>query len=273
MSMNLEFWRQNGQGDSGHFDTHTLANVDEDSSFLEMLDQLNEELFAEGEEPVAFDSDCREGICGACGVTVDGRPHGAAENTPSCHQRLNGYTDGDTLRIEPLRATVFPVVRDLMVDRSSLDRVLEAGAHVWIPSGTAPDADATLQDHATAEVALDFAACIGCGACVNACLNLETCQGLTFNANARACFPKDGTMGAASPFAGALSGRVIPTQPERQQLARSRAEAASAFLSRNDLEDARLEARMMGSTHPPGDDADPVTRLGIRHTSHVPRCA
>lgn len=171
MRLTLRVWRQAGPDDPGRFAEYEVPDAEPEMSVLELLDALNSRLVDAGEEPVAFDSDCREGICGACGVTVDGRPHGAAENTPSCHQRLNGYTDGDTLRIEPLRATVFPVVRDLMVDRSSLDRVLEAGAHVWIPSGTAPDADATLQDHATAEVALDFAACIGCGACVAACPN------------------------------------------------------------------------------------------------------
>lgn len=171
MRLTLRVWRQAGPDDTGRYETYEVPDAEPEMSVLELLDALNARLVDAGEEPVAFDSDCREGICGACGVTVDGRPHGAAENTPSCHQRLASYSDGDTLRLEPLRAAVFPVIRDLVVDRSALDRVLEAGAHVWIPAGTAPDADATLQDHATAETALDFAACIGCGACVAACPN------------------------------------------------------------------------------------------------------
>ncbi|HMT51417.1 succinate dehydrogenase/fumarate reductase iron-sulfur subunit [Dietzia sp. UBA5065] len=171
MRLTLRVWRQAGPEDGGRYEVYEVADAEPEMSVLELLDTLNGRLVDEGVEPVAFDSDCREGICGACGVTVDGRPHGPAENTPSCHQRLGSYSDGDTLRIEPLRAAVFPVIRDLVVDRSALDGIAEAGAHVWIPAGTAPDADAMLQDHATAEAALDFAACIGCGACVAACPN------------------------------------------------------------------------------------------------------
>lgn len=171
MRLTLRVWRQTGPEDPGRYENHEVPDAEPEMSVLELLDALNGRLVDEGVEPVAFDSDCREGICGACGVTVDGRPHGPAENTPSCHQRLSSYSDGDTLRIEPLRAAAFPVIRDLVVDRSALDSVSEAGAHVWIPAGTAPDADATLQDHAAAETALDFAACIGCGACVAACPN------------------------------------------------------------------------------------------------------
>lgn len=171
MDLTLRIWRQDGPEDTGRYEHHDVSGARPEMSVLELLDVLNERLVDSGREPVAFDSDCREGICGACGVTVDGRPHGPATNTPSCHQRLTAYSDGDTLRIEPLRAAAFPVVRDLVVDRSALDGVIEAGAYVRIPAGAAPDADSTLQDHDTANTALDFAACIGCGACVAACPN------------------------------------------------------------------------------------------------------
>lgn len=171
MKLTLRVWRQDGSDLPGRYETHEVTDVHPEMSVLELLDVLNTQLVDAGREPVAFDSDCREGICGACGVTVDGHPHGPAENTPSCHQRLTGYSSGDTVRIEPLRAEAFPVLRDLVVDRSALDGVIEAGAYVQLPAGSAPDADATLQGHDTAELALDLAACIGCGACVAACPN------------------------------------------------------------------------------------------------------
>lgn len=171
MRLTLRIWRQSGPDMAGRYEEFEVHDARPEMSVLELLDVLNADLVDAGVEPVAFDSDCREGICGACGVTVDGRPHGPAENTPSCHQRLTPYADGDTLRIEPLRAAVFPVIRDLVVDRSALDGVVESAAHVGIPAGAAPDADSTLQGHDTAETALDFAACIGCGACVAACPN------------------------------------------------------------------------------------------------------
>lgn len=171
MRLNLRVWRQAGPDEAGRYEEFEVPDARPGMSVLELLDVLNAGLVDEGVEPVAFDSDCREGICGACGVTVNGRPHGPAENTPSCHQRLESFADGDTVRIEPLRAAAFPVIRDLVVDRSALDDVAGAGAHVSIATGTAPDADSTLQDHDTAEAALDLAACIGCGACVAACPN------------------------------------------------------------------------------------------------------
>lgn len=171
MRLTLRIWRQAGPDEAGRFEEHRVDDARPEMSILELLDMLNSRLVDAGLEPFAFDSDCREGICGACGVTVDGHPHGPAENTPSCHQRLTPYPDGATLRIEPLRAAAFPVIRDLVVDRSALDRVLEAGAYVQLPTGSAPDADTTPQGHDTAESALDLAACIGCGACVAACPN------------------------------------------------------------------------------------------------------
>lgn len=171
MKLTVSVWRQNGAEDRGRFVEYHLADAVPSMSVLELLDAVNAELLDAGEEPVAFESDCREGICGTCGVTVDGIPHGRSPNTPSCHQRLEHYGDGDTLRIEPLRSAAFPVIRDLVVDRSALDLVLQAGAHVAVSTGTAPDADALPVHHDDAERALDFAACIGCGACVAACPN------------------------------------------------------------------------------------------------------
>ena len=171
MRLVLEVWRQANPADQGRFETHEVDDATPEMSVVELLDRLNERLVEEGREPFAFESDCREGICGACGVTVDERPHGPQPNTPSCHQRLSSWTDGQTVRIEPLRSRVYPVVRDLVVDRSALDRIVQAGGHVAIQAGTAPDADTTPVDHALAEMALDFAACIGCGACVAACPN------------------------------------------------------------------------------------------------------
>lgn len=171
MRLTLDVWRQEGPAAPGAFATYEVDDATPEMSVLELLDRLNERLVEEGEEPVAFESDCREGICGSCGVSVDDRPHGPAANTPACHQRLAGFTDGQRVRIEPLRSAAFPVVRDLVVDRSALDDVIAAGGHVAIAAGTAPDADTVPVDHDRAELALDFAACIGCGACVAACPN------------------------------------------------------------------------------------------------------
>lgn len=171
MKLTLDIWRQENPADSGRYESYVVDDATPEMSVLELLDRLNDQLVESGEEPVAFDSDCREGICGACGLTVDDRPHGPQANTPACHQRMAAFRDGDRVRIEPLRSGAFPVVRDLVVDRSSLDRVLEVGGHVAVQAGTAPDADALPIDHALAELSLDFAACIGCGACVAACPN------------------------------------------------------------------------------------------------------
>lgn len=171
MKLTLDVWRQDNPAGPGRFETYEVLDATPEMSVVELLDRLNEQLVETGAEPVAFESDCREGICGACGVTVDDRPHGAQPNTPSCHQRLARYTEGQRIRIEPLRSGAYPVIRDLVVDRSALDRVITAGGHVAINAGTAPDADAAALDFAAAEMALDFAACIGCGACVAACPN------------------------------------------------------------------------------------------------------
>ena len=171
MKLRVEVWRQAGPDTEGHFETHEVDGLEPHLSVLEMLDALNEQLIDAGQEPVAFESDCREGICGACGVTVDGAVHGPEDNVPSCHQRLVGYPDGATVRIEPLRSATFPVLRDLVVDRGALDDLVRAGGHVAVNAGTAPDADTVPVPEDVAEASLDFAACIGCGACVAACPN------------------------------------------------------------------------------------------------------
>ncbi len=172
--MRLRVWRQDGPDDPGRFETHEVGEVSPQMSLLELLDVLNDAIVGAGGDPVAFESDCREGICGACGVTVDGTPHGPVPQTPSCRQHLRSFGDlgpHAEVTIEPLRSGAFPVVRDLVVDRSALDRLVEAGGFVSLAAGTAPDADALPVARSDAEAALDLAACIGCGACVAACPN------------------------------------------------------------------------------------------------------
>lgn len=171
MKITLAVWRQENAAATGRFDSYEMADAAPEMSLLELLDRLNEMLVAQGTAPVAFDSDCREGICGACGITVDDRPHGPLANTPTCRQHLRSFRDGDRITLEPFRSGAFPVVRDLVVDRSAFDRLIEAGGFTSVDAGTAGDADAQLLPHATAEAALDMAGCIGCGACVAACPN------------------------------------------------------------------------------------------------------
>lgn len=171
MKLKLRIWRQSTADIPGAFHHYQVADADPRMSWLELLDHLNASLLAEGKAPVAFDSDCREGICGACGLVVNGRPHGLDDNLPACHQRVGEHPDGTVFTIEPLRARQFPVVCDLVVDRTALDYVLAAGAWISVDTGTAGDADASGTTHDQAEAALDWAACIGCGACVAACPN------------------------------------------------------------------------------------------------------
>ncbi len=169
MKLTVKVWRQ--ASGKGHWETHALSDLDPTMSVLELLDRLNEQLIADGREQITFDSDCREGICGACGVTVNGTPHGPQRNTASCHQRLGAFRDCQTVRLEPFSAGAYPVLRDLMVDRGALDQIIRAGGHVAVDAGTAPDAEALPINHQAVEQSLDFAACIGCGACVAACPN------------------------------------------------------------------------------------------------------
>jgi succinate dehydrogenase / fumarate reductase iron-sulfur subunit len=171
MDLILRIWRQSGPDAPGRFETHRVDSVDADMSFLEMLDVLNERLIDEGREPIAFDSDCREGICGSCGVMINGRAHGPQRGTATCQLHMRLYKDGDTITVEPFRAAGFPIVKDLVVDRTAFDRIIEAGGYISAPTGSAPDANLTLVPKADAERAMDAAACIACGACVAACPN------------------------------------------------------------------------------------------------------
>ena len=171
MKLHLEIWRQAGPYHEGHFEYVTVEDAVAQMSILELLDHVNSGLIEEGKEPFAFASDCREGICGTCALLVNGRPHGLEQNQPACQQRLLNVKDGSTLKIEPFRSAAFPVIKDMVVDRSALDRVMQQGGYVSVNSGTAPDADTLHMNHQTAELALDHAACIGCGACVAACPN------------------------------------------------------------------------------------------------------
>jgi len=171
MKINVQVWRQAGPDDAGAFETHRLDNISPDMSFLELIDVLNEELIAKGREPVAFDSDCREGICGTCCLTIDGRPHGPDAETATCQLHMRHYKSCDTITIEPFRARAFPVIKDLVIDRSAFDRIQQAGGYVSVSTGSAPEANAIPIPHDTAELSMDAASCIGCGACVGACPN------------------------------------------------------------------------------------------------------
>lgn len=171
LNLTLKIWRQPDTQSSGEFRTYSLNDVSPDMSFLEMLDVLNEQLVERGEEPVAFDHDCREGICGTCGVMINGRPHGPDRETATCQIHMRRFNDGDTIVVEPWRARAFPVVRDLVVDRSAFDRVIQAGGYVSVNTGNAPEGNTLPVPRQEQEKAMDAAACIGCGACVAACKN------------------------------------------------------------------------------------------------------
>lgn len=171
MTINLKIWRQKSAQDSGKFQDYKLSDVSEHMSFLEMLDVLNEELIKEDRDPVEFDYDCREGICGSCNLVINGRAHGPKRLTAACQLHMRNYNDGDTIVIEPPRAAAFPVVRDLVVDRSAFDRIIEAGGYVSVKTGSAPEANSIPVDKDESDISFDFATCIGCGACVAACPN------------------------------------------------------------------------------------------------------
>ena len=171
MNVTLQIWRQEGPDRPGGFRTYEVAGISSEMSFLEMLDVLNERLVNQGEEPVAFDSDCREGICGSCGVMIDGRAHGPQLGTATCQLHMRKFRDGATITVEPWRAAGFPLVKDLVVDRSAFDRIVEAGGYITVDTGSAPDANMIPVPKQAADTAFDAAACIGCGACVAACPN------------------------------------------------------------------------------------------------------
>ncbi|NKE08467.1 MULTISPECIES: succinate dehydrogenase/fumarate reductase iron-sulfur subunit [Kocuria] len=201
MQLTIEVWRQENAEAEGRFVTYQVDDATPEMSLPELLDRLNDQLVEAGDEPIAFDTDCREGICGTCGITVNDVPHGKVPNTPTCRQHLRSYDDGDHLKLEPFRAASFPVVRDLVVDRTALDKVIASGGYVSVDAGTAPDADTRQIPFKVAETALDFSGCIGCGACIAACPN-----------------------GAAHLFSGALLSHMstLPQgKPERAKRARS----------------------------------------------------
>ena len=171
MNLTLRVWRQAGPDAEGRFATYQAEDVSPDMSFLEMLDQVNEALIERGEEPIEFGHDCREGICGTCGVMIDGQAHGPQAGTATCQLHMRLYEDGDVIEIEPWRASGFPIIKDLVVDRSAFDRIVEAGGYITVDTGSANDANLTPIAKEDADLAMDAAACIGCGACVAACPN------------------------------------------------------------------------------------------------------
>ena len=171
INITLKVWRQRGPKESGAFETYKLNDVSVDSSFLEMLDILNETLIRDNKEPIVFDHDCREGICGMCSLYINGHPHGPDEDVTTCQLHMRKFKDGETITIEPWRSAGFPVIRDLMVDRTAFDKIIQAGGYTSINVGGAQDANALLIPKTEADEAMDSASCIGCGACVAACKN------------------------------------------------------------------------------------------------------
>lgn len=171
MNLTLKVWRQKNANDKGGFETYKVSNISSEMSFLEMFDVLNEQLIHEGKDPITFDHDCREGICGACSMYINGKPHGPWEANTTCQLHMRAYKDGDTIVVEPWRANAFPVIKDLMVDRSAFDRIIQAGGFISVNTGNAVDANATPIEKDKADASFAAAACIGCGACVAACKN------------------------------------------------------------------------------------------------------
>ena len=171
MNLRLRVWRQAGPSDPGRMVEYAAPDISPDMSFLEMLDVVNERLIEKGDEPIAFDHDCREGICGSCSLMINGAAHGPMKGTATCQLHMRSFRDGDVINVEPWRAKAFPVIRDLVVDRGALDRIIQAGGYITASTGGAQDANAILVPKVEADAAMDAAACIGCGACVAACPN------------------------------------------------------------------------------------------------------
>lgn len=171
INLTLKVWRQNGPHTKGRFETYKAHNISTDMSFLEMIDVVNEQLTLDGKEPIAFDHDCREGICGMCGAVINGRPHGPEKATTLCQLHMRHFDNGDVIAIEPFRALAYKVIKDLAVDRSALDKIMQAGGYISVNAGGAPDANCLPIGQETAELSMDAAQCIGCGACVAACPN------------------------------------------------------------------------------------------------------
>jgi succinate dehydrogenase / fumarate reductase iron-sulfur subunit len=171
MNLTLRVWRQKHRHEPGHFEQYEARNLNPNMSFLEMLDVVNDQLTREGREPIAFDHDCREGICGSCSCVINGEPHGPESKVATCQTYLRSFRDGDTITVEPFRAAAFPLIKDLVVDRSAFDRIMQAGGFISVNTGNAPDANAIPVPKPVADRAMDAAQCIGCGACVAACKN------------------------------------------------------------------------------------------------------
>jgi succinate dehydrogenase / fumarate reductase iron-sulfur subunit len=171
MTLNLKIWRQNGPDTAGKFEDHTMNDVNPHMSFLEMLDLLNEHLMKDGKIPIEFDHDCREGICGSCNLVINGIPHGPEMRTAACQLHMRKFNHGDTVTIEPWRAKAFPIIKDLVVDRNAFDRIQAAGGYITVRTGSSPDANAIPISKVEADLSMDYAVCIGCGACVAACPN------------------------------------------------------------------------------------------------------
>ena len=171
INIKVKVWRQAGPKAKGHFETYALENISTDSSFLEMLDVLNEKLISERQEPVVFDHDCREGICGMCSLYINGHPHGPDSEITTCQLHMRKFKDGDTITVEPWRSAAFPVIKDLLVDRRAYDKIMQAGGYVSVNTGGVPDANAIPIPKRDADLAMDAASCIGCGACAAACKN------------------------------------------------------------------------------------------------------
>ncbi len=171
MHVTLNVWRQHSNKENGYFETYDVSDISEEMSFLELFDTLNERLISQGKEPVAFDSDCREGICGMCSMMINGQAHGPENGTATCQLHMRKFSDGDVITVEPFRATSFPVIKDLTVDRSALDKIVQSGGYIDAPTGAAGDANQTLIPKAVLDASMDAAQCIGCGACVAACPN------------------------------------------------------------------------------------------------------
>jgi succinate dehydrogenase / fumarate reductase iron-sulfur subunit len=190
MNLTLKVWRQQNAQDSGRFETYEVKNISSEMSFLEMFDVLNEQLINEGKEPIAFDHDCREGICGACSMHIDGQPHGPWHQTTTCQLHMRAYKDGDTIVVEPWRAQAFPVLKDLVVDRRAFDRIVQAGGYISVNTGNAQDANAIPINKEKADESFAAAACIGCGACVAACKNASAMLFLSAKVSHLALLPQ-----------------------------------------------------------------------------------
>ena len=171
MKLTLRVWRQKNTQEKGDFETYEVDNIMQEMSFLEMLDVTNEKLILDGKEPIAFDYDCREGICGMCSLVINGKAHGGNKGTTTCQLHMRFFKDGDTITIEPFRSKAFPVIKDLIVDRSSFDRIIQKGGYISANSGSAPDGNSILAPKQDSDLAMDAAQCIGCGACVASCPN------------------------------------------------------------------------------------------------------